>query len=56
MLALAEELGNFVEYVGGAEHAHTLLPPLESLAASVEESSVREKVGLEIFVFSSNRL
>jgi len=43
LLALAEELGGFVEYVGGVEHASSLLPPLESLAASVEETTVREK-------------
>ena len=28
LLALAEELGNFVAYVGGAAHANALLPPL----------------------------
>ncbi|PRP84552.1 phosphoprotein phosphatase A [Planoprotostelium fungivorum] len=43
LLALADELGGFVEYVGGPEHAASLLPPLESLAASVEETTVREK-------------
>lgn len=43
LLALAEELGNFVEYVGGNEHAHIILGPLENLAA-VEETLVREKV------------
>lgn len=43
LLALADELGGFVDYVGGPEHASTLLPPLESLAASVEETTVREK-------------
>jgi len=43
LLALAEELGGFVDYVGGPEHAASLLPPLESLAASVEETTVRDK-------------
>ena len=43
MLALAEELGKLVNAVGGAEHAHSLLPPLENIAA-VEEASVRDKV------------
>lgn len=43
LLALAEELGNFEEYVGGAEHAHVILGPLENLSA-VEETLVREKV------------
>lgn len=43
LLALAEELGNFVEYVGGPQWAHLLLSPLENLAA-VEETLVRDKV------------
>eukprot|EP01120_Amphizonella_sp_Union-15-10_P011989 TRINITY_DN523_c0_g1_i4.p1 TRINITY_DN523_c0_g1~~TRINITY_DN523_c0_g1_i4.p1 ORF type:complete len:347 (+),score=60.82 TRINITY_DN523_c0_g1_i4:30-1070(+) len=42
LLAAAEELGNFVECVGGAEHVHSLLKPLEVLAR-VEEPVVREK-------------
>lgn len=42
LLALAEELGNFVDFVGGSEYAHVLLGPLQSLSA-VEESSVRDK-------------
>ena len=46
LLALAEELGkNFEEYIGGPEHAHVLLGPLENLSA-VEETLVREKVRL----------
>lgn len=44
LTALSEELGNFTEYVGGPEHAHALLSPLENLAA-IEEPLVREKVG-----------
>lgn len=43
LTALSEELGNFTEYVGGPEHAHVLLSPLENLAA-IEEPLVREKV------------
>lgn len=43
LTALSEELGNFVEYVGGAEHGHVLLSPLENLAA-IEEPLVRDKV------------
>jgi len=39
---MAEELGKFVEYVGGAEFAFEILTPLETLA-TVEESSVRDK-------------
>ncbi|ODO05915.1 hypothetical protein I350_04976 [Cryptococcus amylolentus CBS 6273] len=42
LLVLAEELGNFVEYVGGKEYAYILLGPLENLTA-VEETLVREK-------------
>lgn len=44
LTAIAEELGDFVEYVGGAEYAHVLLPPLEHLAV-IEEPLVRDKVG-----------
>jgi hypothetical protein len=44
LTALSEELGNFVEYVGGPEYGHVLLAPLENLAA-IEEPLVREKVG-----------
>ena len=42
LTALSAELGNFVEYVGGAEWGHVLLSPLENLAA-IEEPLVREK-------------
>uniref|UniRef100_A0A2K6G3B6 Protein phosphatase 2 scaffold subunit Abeta n=1 Tax=Propithecus coquereli TaxID=379532 RepID=A0A2K6G3B6_PROCO len=42
LLALAEQLGNFTGLVGGADFAHCLLPPLESLA-TVEETVVRDK-------------
>ena len=46
LLALAEELGkNFEQYVGGNEHAHVILGPLENLS-TVEETLVREKVCL----------
>ncbi|RKO96657.1 ARM repeat-containing protein, partial [Caulochytrium protostelioides] len=41
LLALAEELGNFVDYVGGPAYGHLLLQPLETLAA-VEEPVVRD--------------
>lgn len=43
LTALAEELGNFIEYVGGPEYGHILLRPLENLAA-IEEPLVRDKV------------
>lgn len=39
---LAEKLGSFVPYVGGAEHASTILPVLDILAGA-EETIVREK-------------
>ncbi|KKY21371.1 putative protein phosphatase pp2a regulatory subunit a [Phaeomoniella chlamydospora] len=42
LTALSEELGNFVEYVGGPDYAHVLLSPLENLAA-IEEPLVRDK-------------
>ena len=42
LLSLAEELGNFVPYVGGSEHAQVLLSPLEGLCG-VEETVVRER-------------
>ena len=42
LLAMAEELGKFVSYVGGPSQAHTLLVPLETLS-TVEETVVREK-------------
>jgi hypothetical protein len=47
LTALSEELGKFVEYVGGPEHAHVLLSPLENLAA-IEEPLVREKVRKQV--------
>jgi hypothetical protein len=42
LLAMAEELGKFVPYVGGPNYAYTLLHPLEQLS-QVEETVVREK-------------
>ncbi|KAI5203120.1 protein phosphatase PP2A regulatory subunit A [Aureobasidium subglaciale] len=42
LTALSDELGGFVEYVGGPEYAHVLLSPLENLAA-IEELLVRDK-------------
>lgn len=42
LLALAEEIGRLVDYVGGKSFAHVLISPLEKLAA-VEETVVREK-------------
>ncbi|GAB9468266.1 Serine/threonine-protein phosphatase [Globisporangium polare] len=42
LVALAEELGGFVELVGGAPHAAVLVEPLEVLAG-VEETVVRDR-------------
>ncbi|XP_067009843.1 serine/threonine-protein phosphatase 2A 65 kDa regulatory subunit A alpha isoform isoform X3 [Anabrus simplex] len=42
LLALAEQFGSFTPLVGGPEHVHCLLPPLEQLA-TVEETVVRDK-------------
>lgn len=44
LVALSEELGNFIEYVGGPAWGHVLLSPLENLAA-IEEPVVRDRVG-----------
>lgn len=52
LLVLAEELGQLIEAVGGANHAHVLLQPLEALAA-VEESVVREKAVNSISMVSN---
>ena len=43
LTALSDELGGFVEYVGGPEYGHVLLSPLENLA-TIEEPLVRDKV------------
>jgi serine/threonine-protein phosphatase 2A regulatory subunit A len=42
LVALSEELGGFIEYVGGPQWGHVLLSPLENLAA-IEEPVVRDK-------------
>jgi hypothetical protein len=55
LTALSEELGKFVEYVGGPEHAHVLLSPLENLAA-IEEPLVREKVRKVLVIETSPKL
>lgn len=49
LTALSEELGDFVEYVGGPEYGHVLLSPLENLAA-IEEPLVRDKVSKSLRV------
>lgn len=53
LTALSEELGKFVEYVGGPEFGHVLLSPLENLAA-IEEPLVREKVCALFAMHASN--
>lgn len=47
LVALSEELGNFIEYVGGPQWGHVLLSPLENLAA-IEEPVVRDKVSQSV--------
>ena len=42
LTVLAEELGNFIPYIGGAEYTHILLSTLEGLSA-MEEPVVRDK-------------
>ncbi|WVY90056.1 hypothetical protein V8G54_035570 [Vigna mungo] len=42
LLAMAEELGVFIPYVGGVEHSNVLLPPLET-PCTVEETCVKDK-------------
>lgn len=42
LLALADELGHFVDEIGGPAHASCLMDPLESLS-TVEETTVRDK-------------
>ena len=42
LLAMAQELGVFVPYVGGVDHATVLLPPLEALCI-LEETCIRDK-------------
>ena len=39
LLAIAAELSRFIPLVGGAAHAHTILPPLEALAQTEEVST-----------------
>jgi len=43
LLTLAQELGKFVDYVGGPSHAYTILPPLQVLCA-FDEPLVRQQV------------
>ena len=43
LLALAESLSKFLEYVGGGKFAVHVLQPLENLCTA-EESAVRDKV------------
>ena len=41
LVVISSKIGEMIEYVGGAEHVHCLLGPLE-LLANVEESTVRD--------------
>lgn len=42
LLTLAEELGDYIDQIGGPEYAHVLMEPLETLGI-VEETIVRDK-------------
>ncbi len=53
LLALAEELGRFIPYVGGPEYGHILLTPLENLC-SVEETVVRDKAVQSLVAIASD--
>ena len=50
LTALSDELGGFVEYVGGPEYGHVLLSPLENLA-TIEEPLVRDKVSENVLYY-----
>ena len=47
LLALAEVLGQFLDYVGGPAHAMHVIRILEKLC-QVEESTVRDKVRIHV--------
>jgi serine/threonine-protein phosphatase 2A regulatory subunit A len=53
LLALANSLGKMVDKVGGKNHAHTLLPPLE-LLLMVEEITVRDAASASAQTISDN--
>jgi serine/threonine-protein phosphatase 2A regulatory subunit A len=53
LLALAESLGSFIDYVGGLNHSIHILVPLEKLCC-VEETSVRDKVKSYKIIFKRN--
>ena len=48
LVALAEQLKEFGEFIGGAEHLACLFGPLEQLAIA-EDSAVREQVNICFF-------
>lgn len=50
LLAMADELGGFVQYVGGPEHAVLLLKCLEGLAGA-DETVVRDAVLINMIAF-----
>ncbi|KAI8005934.1 Serine/threonine-protein phosphatase 2A 65 kDa regulatory subunit A beta isoform [Camellia lanceoleosa] len=49
-LAMAEEFGMFIPYVGRVEHTHVLLSPLETLC-TVDETCVRDWVAEFKFIW-----
>ncbi len=50
LTALGEELGSFVEYVGGPEYGHMLLSPLENLPRLRSRWCGTRRVG-RVFLF-----
>jgi len=53
LAVIATSLGKLVPYVGGGEHMHLILPPLEILLA-VEERCVRENAGKSTEIVASS--
>lgn len=46
---MADELGNFIPFVGGADYAWLLLKPLEGLAGA-DETVVRDSVNSPLYI------
>ncbi|XP_019253701.1 PREDICTED: 26S proteasome non-ATPase regulatory subunit 13 homolog B-like isoform X2 [Nicotiana attenuata] len=55
LLVVAEQLGGFIPYVGGIEHAAVLIPFLESLCIA-DKSSVRNKVVESLCIIGSQMI
>jgi len=55
LLAITEQLGKLVPYVGGKEYAYTIMVPLEQLAA-IEECVVRDQAALQLSLIAKEQL